>query len=177
MWAAKRWFRESYASFAVSPHAPRAKCGLAWSDRIVEWPLRVFPTPVAAAADQGLAAVAPRSGAVVAVPDFLRPAGAVFPQCRPLQQPARRHRLRHVDQHGQLSESGRRRADSFDVHHAVHLSDDQPGRALLLDSGSAADRARHDSVEQILVCVARFLDSVRGAGAAERPDAARVARW
>ena len=122
-----------------------------------------FPAAAATSADQRLAIAAPRSGAMVAVPDLLRPVGLVFSQRRSLQQSAQRHRLRHVDQHGQLSQSGRRRADSLDVHDAFHLSDDQPGRPLLLDRRPAADRSRHDLVEQILVRVARLVDSLLAA--------------
>ena len=67
--------------------------------------------------------------------------------------------------------------DSFDVYDAVHLPDDQPGRALLLDSGPVADRARYDPVEQVLVRVARFVGAVRAARAAERHDAATCRCW
>ena len=136
---------------ALADVAGRMPAKLAsWSDRCGDDPARPFPAQLRLLLDEGLAAAAPRSGAVVAVPDLLRPVGPVFSQRRPLQQSPARHQLRHLDQHGQLSESGRRRADSLDVHDAVHLSDDQPGRPLLLDSGPAADRARHDSVEQVL---------------------------
>src|SRR6185295_14139340 len=59
-------------------------------------------------------------------------------------------------------------------HDTVYLSHDQPGRALLLDSWFAADRAGCDFVEQVLVRVARIVGAVFGAGAAERYYVARA---
>lgn len=43
--AAKRWFRPAFASFAVR-RTRRRQARVAWSDCIVEFPLRLFSTPV-----------------------------------------------------------------------------------------------------------------------------------
>ena len=51
-----------------------ARCGWHSSDRIVSHAAVAVSAAAATAADQGLAAAAPRSGAMVAVPDLLRPA-------------------------------------------------------------------------------------------------------
>jgi ABC-2 type transport system permease protein len=45
VWFAKRWFRESYAQFAVR-RPPARKIGTSWSDRLIDWPLRLFSEPV-----------------------------------------------------------------------------------------------------------------------------------
>jgi ABC-2 type transport system permease protein len=45
VWAAKRWFRTSYANFACQP--PRLRpAGMAWADRAMSWLLAWFPSPV-----------------------------------------------------------------------------------------------------------------------------------
>ena len=48
-------------------------------------------------------------------------------------------------------ESGGRRVDSVDVHDAIHLSDDQPGRAAALDFGTAAHSPRRHFVVEVFV--------------------------
>ncbi|MEX2315603.1 MAG: hypothetical protein WD669_00520 [Pirellulales bacterium] len=45
VWAAKRWFRTSYASFAVL-RTPRRQLWLVWPDRVVGFLLRMFSEPV-----------------------------------------------------------------------------------------------------------------------------------
>src|SRR5262249_35669082 len=45
VWAAKRWFRESYANFAVR-RTPTRRRRLSWPDAVMAVPLRVFPDPV-----------------------------------------------------------------------------------------------------------------------------------
>lgn len=45
VWLGRRWFRSSYASFACR-RTRRRQPGLAWADRILAWPLRLFSTPV-----------------------------------------------------------------------------------------------------------------------------------
>src|SRR4051794_32878614 len=79
-----------------------------------------------------------------------------------------------MDKYGQLSEPCGCRADPIDIHHAVHLPDDQPGRSLLLDSGPAADRARYDSLEQVLVRLDRILGAMLVARAIERHHVERA---
>src|SRR5262249_7057927 len=81
---------------------------------------------------------------------------------------------RHLDQHGEFSEFGRRGPDSLHLYHAVHLSDDQPGRPMLLDSGLNTDAPRHNSVEQVFLRVGRFLGAVRRTNFLERYHAARA---
>src|SRR5262249_46386781 len=89
----------------------------------------------AALVAQGDSTFSPRPGAVVAMFDFLCALGAVLREYPAIQlQP----RLLGDDR---LLESGGDRPDSVDLHNPVHLSDDQPGRAAVLDSGNAADQA------------------------------------
>jgi ABC-2 type transport system permease protein len=45
IWSAKRWFRAAYAGFAVRRTRPR-QARMAWVDRVVERPLRLFAAPV-----------------------------------------------------------------------------------------------------------------------------------
>ena len=59
--------------------------------------------------------------------------------------------LRRLGEHGQLPEPLGRGAAAVDVHHAVHLPHDQPGRPAVLDAGPAAAAARHDPLEQVPV--------------------------
>jgi ABC-2 type transport system permease protein len=45
LWSAKSWYRTAYAGLAVRGARPR-QARLAWADRIIEWPLRLFSAPV-----------------------------------------------------------------------------------------------------------------------------------
>ena len=54
--------------------------------------------------------------------------------------------------------------DPFDVHQSVCLSDGESRRPSVLDTGPVAGAARHDPLEQILVCRDRDDRAVRGVG-------------
>ena len=106
----------------------------------------------AAVVAQRAAALSPRPGPVVAMPDLLWPVGALLRQHPPVQlQP----RLFGDDR---FSEPGGRRPDSFDVYHAVHLSHGELGRAAVLDPRDAADQARRDLVDEVRIRGDRFVD-------------------
>ena len=97
---------------------------------------------------QGSQVVSSRSGAVVAVPDLLWTLGALLSEhpLVPLQQ-----LLHRLGQPGQLLESLGRRNAHVDVHHAIHLPNDQLGRSTVLDPGTASGAAREDPLGQVSV--------------------------
>ena len=103
--------------------------------RPVPPPLLLLAPADPAADPQGPADLPPRPGAVVAVPDLLRPARVLLPEhspaglCRPeplLAKP------------GQFPQPLGDGPDPFDVHQPVHLSAALAGRAQLLGAGPLA---------------------------------------
>ena len=74
----------------------------------------------------------------------------VLRQRPPLQL---QHPLFRLGEHDQLPQRRRRRAVDVDVHHAVHLSHDQPGRPPVLAPGSLARPPRYDPLEQVAFAV------------------------
>ena len=127
-----------------------------------------LPRPDPPADPQGPADLPPRPGAVVAVPDLLRPAGLLLRQ----HPPAELRRPEPVlAEPGQLPEPGGDRADPLDVHQPVHLPAALAGGAELLGPRPAAAGARGDPLGQVRVRVGHLAGGDRAPGRPERPDA------
>ena len=112
VWAAKRWFRTSYANFACRGARRRqVRLALVGSHRRRD-AVSHFPRPLQLLLmkDWRLLRRDPVQWSQFLI--FFGLLGLVLSQRRSLQQSAERHRLHHLDQHGELPEPGRSGADS-----------------------------------------------------------------